>query len=126
MAPPETSLVDPLQIWQQVCAKIPPRGFLRTLVDSLTVLGAEGRNFLLAYAIEDKSAIETLATTSNRRQLESLLSELSGSDWTLKLTAKERCTLERPDQQAPTKAAPFPDDPLIQEALEMFKGQIKS
>src|SRR2546422_5661172 len=83
------SSVDTAKIWQQVCAKIPARGFLRTLVDSLTVVGAEGRNFLLAYPTDEKSAIETLATTSNRRQLETLLKEISGRDWTAKLSAKE-------------------------------------
>src|SRR5438270_533214 len=62
---------EPAAVWEQVCARIPTRGFLRTLVDSLTVLGIEGRSFTLGYPPEDKSAIETLATTSNRRQLES-------------------------------------------------------
>jgi DNA polymerase-3 subunit gamma/tau len=122
---PAGAIVDPSKIWQEVCAKIPARGFLRTLVDSLTVLGAEGRNFLLAYPTEQKSAMETLATTSNRRQLESLLRELSGGDWTVKLTAKEGLTAKRANDHAPAKSAELKDDPLIQEALEMFKGQIK-
>ena len=117
---------DPAKIWQQVCAKIPTRGFLRTLVDSLTVVGAEGRNFLLAYPTDEKSGIETLATTSNRRQLEALLSEVSGRDWSVKLNAKEGVTVKKSNDQPPAKAVDFKDDPLIQEALEMFKGEIKS
>ena len=117
---------DPAKIWQQVCAKIPARGFLRTLVDSLTVVKAEGRNFLLAYPTDEKSAIETLATTSNRRQLEALLSEISGRDWSLKLNAKEGVTVKKSNDQPPAKAVDFKNDPLIQEALEMFKGEIKS
>ena len=120
------SSTDPAKIWQQVCAKIPARGFLRTLVDSLTVVGAEGRNFLLAYPTDEKSAIETLATTSNRRQLEALLSEISGRDWSLKLNAKEGVTVKKSNDQPPAKAVDFKNDPLIQEALEMFKGEIKS
>jgi DNA polymerase-3 subunit gamma/tau len=113
--------VDPAKIWKQVCAKIPARGFLRTLVDSLTVLGADGRNFLVGYPPPEKSAIETLATASNRKQLENLIKEVSGRDWTLKLTAKEGL----PPKKAPAKSDDYKNDPLIQEALEMFKGEIK-
>ncbi len=119
-------IVDPNKTWEQVCAKIPARGFLRTLVDSLTVLGAEGRNFLLGYPADEKSAIETLATTSNRRQLETLLKEISGRDWTAKLSAKEGLPGKSSREQPPRKAEEFKDDPLIQEALEIFKGEIKS
>ncbi len=119
-------IVDPNKTWEQVCAKIPARGFLRTLVDSLTVLGAEGRNFLLGYPADEKSAIETLATTSNRRQLETLLKEISGRDWTAKLSAKEGLPGKSSREQPSRKAEEFKDDPLIQEALEIFKGEIKS
>src|SRR5205085_1798635 len=89
--PPQSAnaATDPAEIWKQVCAKIAARGFLRTLVDSLTVVGAEGRAFILGYPPDEKSAIETLATTSNRRQLESLLCEISGRDWTVKLEARD-------------------------------------
>ena len=125
-AKPSDSNVDPAKIWQEVNAKIPAKGFLRTLVDSLTVLGAEGRHFLLGYPPEEKSAIETLATTSNRRQLETLLKEVSGRDWSVKLSAKEGLASKSAHTEPAPKASEFKDDPLIQEALEMFKGEIKS
>ncbi|PYK37665.1 MAG: DNA polymerase III subunit gamma/tau [Verrucomicrobia bacterium] len=126
MASKSDVTVDPNKIWEQVCAKIPARGFLRTLVDSLTVLGTEGRSFLLGYPADEKSAIETLATTSNRRQLETLLKEISGRDWTAKLSAKEGLPGKSSREQPSRKAEEFKDDPLIQEALEIFKGEIKS
>jgi len=118
--------VDPEKTWEQVCAKIPARGFLRTLVDSLTVLGTEGRNFLLGYPPDEKSAIETLVTTSNRRQLETLLKEITGRDLTAKLSAKDGLPGKGVREQRARKAEEFKDDPLIQEALEIFKGEIKS
>jgi DNA polymerase III subunit gamma/tau len=120
------AIIDPAKIWREVSAKIPAKGFLRTLIDSLTVLGAEGRNFLLGYPPEQKSAIETLATTSNRRQLETLLKEVSGRDWTAKLSAKEGLPSKSPHDYPSRQTDEFKDDPLIQEALEMFKGEIKS
>jgi DNA polymerase III subunit gamma/tau len=111
-------------LWQQVLAKVPARGFLRTLVDSLTVIGTEGRSFTLGYPPEEKSAIETLATTSNRRQLETLLREISGREWSLKLEAREGM----PSRKAPEPSGveEYKDNPLIQEALQMFKGEIRS
>ena len=122
----ESDAIDANEIWQQVSAKVPAKGFLRTLIDSLTVLGAEGRNFLLGYSPEQKSAIETLATMSNRRQLETLLKEVSGRDWTAKLSAKEGLPSKNPHDYPSKQTEEFKDDPLIQEALEMFKGEIKS
>ena len=115
------AIVDSAKIWEQVCAKIPAQGFLRTLVDSLAVIGTEGRHFVVGYPPKEKSAIETLATASNRKQLEELLKQTSGRDWSLKLSAKEGL----PQKKAAVKADDYKDDPLIQEALQMFKGQIK-
>jgi DNA polymerase III subunit gamma/tau len=116
--------VDADQVWAGLCQKVPAHGFLRTLVDSLQPLGTDGRTFRLGYPPDEKSAIETLATTSNRRQLENLLKEASGHDWSLKLEAKEG--LAKPAKASPDSDKSYKDDPLIQEALEMFKGQIKS
>jgi DNA polymerase III gamma/tau subunit len=117
---------NPEKMWEQVCARIPAHGFLRTLVDSLTVIGSEGRSFILGYPPEEKSAIETLATTSNRRQLETLLKEIGSRDWTVKLEPREGLQKRKPPQSSSPRAEEFKDDPLIQEALEMFKGEIRS
>ena len=131
-APSESQSATPEDIWQRVTTKIPSKGFLRMLVDSVTVLGADGRNFLLGYAPDQKSEIETLASASNRRVLELALKEISGRDWTLKLIGKEGlpkkqsgAALEAESKQQ-EKAPAFKDDPLIQEALEIFKGEIKT
>lgn len=126
--PPETaapSSSDPTQVWEQVRAKVPTRGFLRTLVDSLTVVAPEGRNFVLAYPPDEKSSIETLITTSSRKQLEILLREISGHDWALMFEAREG-TPSRKSEPNSASTHEYKDDPLIQEALEMFKGEIRS
>jgi len=116
---------DPTQIWEQVLAKVPARGFLRTLVGSLTVVAPEGRHFVLAYPPDEKSSIETLITTSNRKQLETLLREISGHDWALKFEPREG-TPSRKSEPSSASTREYKDDPLIQEALEMFKGEIRS
>ena len=126
VAPEPPRSIDAAAVWRAVTATVPQRGFLRTLVDSLGVIGTEGRSFVLGYPPEQKSAIETLATTSNRKQLESLLKEMSGQEWTLKLEAKEGMEIRSTETGGPKQAERYKDDPLIQEALEMFKGEIKS
>ena len=113
--------INAAEVWSAVLARVPARGFLRTLVDSLGVVGAEGRSFVLGYPPDQTSAIETLATTSNRRQLETLLQEISGHEWGLKLQPQEGLQTAKSDKGTES----YPNDPLIQEALEMFKGQIK-
>jgi hypothetical protein len=52
------------------------------------------------------------------------LREVSGRDWTLKLTVQENL----PSKGEPSKQSTsenYADDPLIREALEIFKGEIK-
>jgi DNA polymerase-3 subunit gamma/tau len=114
--------VDPAKAWEQVRSKVPARGFLRTLVGSLTALPAEGRNFVVGYPAEEKSAIETLATTANRKQLENLLKEVSGREWTLQLRPRQELTTKT--TSAPTKIKEPPQ--IVREALQMFQGEIKS
>jgi DNA polymerase III subunit gamma/tau len=116
--------LDPQEIWRHVLEKIPAKPFLRMLSDLVRPIGIEGRNFLLGHSPDEKSKIETLASANNRRQLEMLLKEASGRDWSVKFVAK--------DGIAPggavnaNSAQSFKDDPLIQEAIELFKAQVKS
>lgn len=115
--------VDADALWAKTIEKVPAKGFLRNLVDSMTVIGADGRNFLLGYPPGLASTIETLATASNRRQLEALLKDVSGRDWAVKITPKEGLPAKPAGSAA---SAEYKDEPLIREALEMFKGEIKS
>ena len=117
--------VDSEKVWQQVLAKIPAKGFLRTLTESIRPIGIDGRNFLLGHSPDDKSKIEPLASANNRRQLEMLLKEATGRDWSVRFVAKEGIPQSSAGDTAKS-AESFKDDPLIQEAIEMFNAQIKS
>jgi DNA polymerase-3 subunit gamma/tau len=120
------STMEPDELWKKIAPKVPQKSFLRTLIDSVTVLGAEGRNFLVGYPLDQKSTIETLATASNKQQLENLLRDSSGRDWTVKFLGKEGLVAKPASIQREIKSDLFKNDPLIQEALEIFKGEIKS
>ena len=117
--------VDSEKVWQQVLAKIPAKGFLRTLTESIRPIGIDGRNFLLGHLPDDKSKIEPLASANNRRQLEMLLKEATGRDWSVRFVAKEGIPQSSAGDTAKS-AESFKDDPLIQEAIEMFSAKIKS
>jgi DNA polymerase-3 subunit gamma/tau len=116
--------IDPEKVWEQVLGKIPAKSFLRTLSESVRPIGTDGRNFLLGHAPDDKSKIEALASTNNRRQLETLLNEATGRDWSVKFVAKDGILPITTDAAKPVES--FKDDPLIQEAIELFKAEIRS
>ena len=72
-----------------------------------------------------RSQIEVLASVNNRRQLEALLNETTGRDWSVKFVAKDGIP-SRAAADAAKPAESFKDDPLIQEAIELFNAQLKS
>jgi len=116
---------DPEKIWLSVYAKIPnTKAFVRNSAAAAHVLPSEGRHFVLGFSPDQKSTMDILATAANRRLIETFLREVSGKDWTLKLTVQENLRSKgEPSGQSVSKNCT--DDPLIREALEIFKGQIK-
>ena len=120
----ESDQPDPNELWQQALAKIPAKSFLRTLTELVRPIGIDGRNFLLGHAPDDKPKVEALASANNRRQLETLLSEASGRDWSVKFVAKDGIRPSTADAAKPAES--FKDDPLIQQAIELFNAEIKT
>ena len=113
------------QIWQNAFAKIPAtKGFVRNSAAAAHVLPSEGRHFVLGFSPEQKSPMDILGTATNRKLIESLLQEVSGKDWTLKLTVDENLAAKR-EALAAAKGGNDSDDPLIREALEIFKGEVR-
>ncbi len=128
--------VDPKGAWQKALEQIGARRpLIKPWAQSATALGAEGRFFELGFPPTQKSAMESLATPRNRDFLEKLLREMTGREWTLKFSIKEGlqdgnpeetiASAERPQPKADPQVT-FADDPLIREALEIFKGEIKT
>ena len=122
--------------WQDVVAAVRARRpLIRTWIEQAKALGVEGRFFLLGFPPEQKSVMESLARPANREFLEALLKEQTGRELNLKLSVKEGLVASpspAEDEIAPTPSAKknasrveFKDDPLIREALEIFKGEIK-
>ena len=122
----ETSL-DANELWQKVVAKIPAqKAFVRNSAAAAHVLGIDGRNFQLGFAAADKAMMDILATQSNRKFLESLLHEVTGKDWSVKLTVDEGLSPKHAVVPEQSRSQDFKNDPLIQEAIELFNAQIKS
>ncbi|HEV8184668.1 MAG TPA: DNA polymerase III subunit gamma/tau [Chthoniobacterales bacterium] len=137
---PDAQPLDLETLWKKTVDQIRARRpLIKGWVDSAKVLGQDGRSFLLGFPPEQKTAMDSIAMPRNREFLESLLKEISGRDWALKFSLKEGLKVDAPKQEeepasngAPGKAAKkgetttsFKDDPLIREALEIFKGEIK-
>ena len=123
----KTTTVDPEKIWQAVLAKIPAqKGFVRNSASAAHVLGVEGRNFILGFAPGDKPMMDILGTPANRKFVETLLHEISEKDWTLKLTVSEEFASKSAVVQKDSPSHDFKDEPLIQEAIELFNARVKS
>jgi DNA polymerase-3 subunit gamma/tau len=120
--------LDPGEIWKRLSAKIPAqKGFLRNAAAAAHVLGIEGRNFLLGFSPDDKSLMDILATPANRKFVEEALGEIAGRDLSAKITIDEQLSPRSvSNPPAITSTAGFTDDPLIQEAVEIFNGKIRS
>ena len=68
--------------------------------------------------------MDILGTATNRKLIEAILREVSGRDWTLKLTVRENLPSKGVSTQQPSSEN-YTDDPLIREALEIFKGEVR-
>ena len=120
----KAATVDSEKIWARVVAKIPAKGLLRTLSGLVHPIGIDGRNFLLGHSPDDKAHVEVVASVNTRRQLETLLKEATAREWSVKFVAKDGIPSRSADAAKPAES--FKDDPLIQEAIELFNAQVKS
>ena len=107
------------EIWEKIVAEIGTRRpFIKNWIEEAHPLGANGRNFELGFPTDQRMVMEHLSSRANREFLEALLKEISGRDWTLKFSVRENL----PGKISKAKKAPA----IVQEAVEMFKGEIKS
>jgi len=130
--------IDMAAVWPKaVQLAYTRRPLIKTWIELAQLRGTEGRNVLLGFAPDQKTVMESLSRPANRSFLEALLKEMTGTDWTVKLSLVEglRSTSAPEEMRAqpdPGKPTPndslesFKNDPLIKEALEIFKGEIKS
>ncbi len=134
-APSTPEAADFSTIWPQaVQLASARRPLIRSWIEAAQLLGTEGQQVLLGFATEQKTSLDMLARPATRSFIEALLAELSGSKWGVKMSLLEGLApVEKSPRAAePDKAEPngsvdsFKDDPLIKEALEIFKGEIKS
>jgi DNA polymerase III subunit gamma/tau len=123
----KAATVDAEKIWQAVLAKIPAqKGFVRNSASAAHVLGIDGRNFKLGFEARDKAAMDILGTQANRKFVETLLHELTGKDWILKLTVNEELASKTAAVAEDSSSHDFKDEPLIQEAIELFNARVRS
>jgi DNA polymerase-3 subunit gamma/tau len=115
------SATDVNEIWGKVVAQIKTRRpFIKSWIEEAHPLGASGRNFELGFPQDQQMVMEHLSSRANREFLEALLKEISGREWALKFSLKENLPGKAP--AAKSKNAPA----IVREALEMFKGEIKT
>jgi DNA polymerase III subunit gamma/tau len=123
----KSDTIEPQKLWERVLAKIPAqKGFVRNSASAAHVLGIEGRNFKLGFAPGDKAVMDIMGTQANRKFVETLLHEITGKDWTLKLTVNEELASRTAVVPEDSPSQDFKDEPLIQEAIELFNARVRS
>ncbi len=116
---------DASELWQKILAKVPPqRAFVRNAAAAAHVLGIEGRSFQIGFAPGDKAMMDILGTQANRKFLETLLHEITGTDWNVKLTINQELPSKQLLASESSRPENFKEDPLIQEAIGLFNAQI--
>jgi DNA polymerase-3 subunit gamma/tau len=116
---------DANELWQKTLAKISAqKAFVRNSAAAAHVLGIEGRIFQLGFAPDDKAMMDILGTPANRKFLETLLHEITGTDWSVKLAIKEELPSKQALASEGSRPENFKEDPLIQEAIGLFNAQI--
>src|SRR5206468_11326621 len=128
-APPRVAETSPdaSGLWQKMLAKVPAKkAFVRNSAAAAHVLGIDGRNFQIGFAPGDKAMMDILGTQANRKFLETLLHEITGKDWSVRLTLKEDLPSRQESVSQHSQNENFKEDPLIQEAIGLFNAQIRS
>jgi len=70
--------------------------------------------------------MDILGTQANRKFVETLLNEITGKDWTLKLTVNEELASRNAVVAEHSPSHDFKNEPLIQEAIELFNARVTS
>ena len=143
VAPPaaesKAEAIDLQEVWAKAVELTRQRRpLIKGWIESAQVIGEEGRYFLLGFPTEEKNAMDSIAMPRNREFLQALLKEISGRDWDIKFSLQADLKVAEPKEpEAPreeekppppskeTAEAAFKDDPLIRDALEIFKGELK-
>ena len=116
---------DANELWQRILAKVPAqKAFVRNSAAAAHVLGADGRNFQIGFAPGDKAMMDILGTQANRKLLETLLHEITGKDWSVRLTIREDLPTRQASASQHSQPENLKEDPLIQEAIGLFNAQI--
>jgi DNA polymerase III subunit gamma/tau len=116
---------DANELWQKILAEIPAqKAFVRNSAAAAHVLGIEGRNFQIGFAPGDKAMMDILGTQANRKLLETLLHEITGRDWSVRLSVNEKLPSKQSLASQDSPPEKFKEDPLIQEAIGLFNAQI--
>jgi DNA polymerase III subunit gamma/tau len=128
---PSAAPIDPKDAWAKIVEKVrATRRLIAGWVEAGTALGVEGRFFVVGFPPEQKTAMESLSIPKTRDYIDAILKEISDQDWKIKFVLKEGLPVNAPVETAvpkkPETQATFKDDPLIREALEIFKGEIKT
>ncbi|HEY5893804.1 MAG TPA: DNA polymerase III subunit gamma/tau [Chthoniobacterales bacterium] len=127
------SAAKPLEeFWPMVIRAVrSKRPLIQSIIES-AVPELSGSVLTLAFTRDQEFAADSLKRPNNRAFLEGILTELRGEPTTVSTALREGLVAPEPiqiEEETAAEANPmdaFKNDPLIQQALELFKAEIQS
>ena len=82
------------------------RPLIKTWIESARLSAPRAAMFLLGFAPDQKTIMESLSRPANRSFLEALLKEMTGTDWTVKLSLVEGLPSTSPPEETRAETEP--------------------
>ncbi len=147
-SPADGAPLDGARVWGDLIREIKSqRPLITAWVQAGKILSAEGDQLRVGFAPEQRMFVESLNKANNRKLLEAILAKVAGRPVGLKLELADPAAAEpapagngshaagdqpfsrrTPDAAQPPQdpAEAFKNDPMIQKALKIFEGEIRS
>ena len=129
---PKPASVSDENLWGSLLTEIrSKRPLISSWIEAGTLLGLEKGNCVLGFPKEKELSIDQLNRPNNKKFIEEIIFSLTGRSLTLKCEIREGLIFETPvipEKKIDAPADPmseFKNDPLIQQALEIFKAEIQ-
>jgi DNA polymerase-3 subunit gamma/tau len=105
------------------------RPLIVSWLEPATPLYPERGTLKLAFPKNQSIAVESLSRPNNRKILEDVAGEILGGNWKLEFELRDDLSAARGKSEPLQPIDPveaFKNDPMIQKALEIFRGEIRS
>jgi hypothetical protein len=131
---PEAAAVSNEDVWTGLVQALRnQRPLAASYLEHGALLGIQGDKLVVGFPPDQEFTLENISRPNHRKLIEQIASELAGRTLFFAPEIREGITPQRVASTEPSPAAApadpmaeFKNDPLIQKALEIFRGELQS